>query len=273
MLRATNALVATPGICTVLASAIILTSQSSGQIALSQVATAVACAAIGPAVSGITLGIFKQGGFVHQNGLNQAYNHAGNAFGAALSGLPGWKFGLPAVFALAMLFAIASTVSVMMIPGVLSTTRQREAVPPRPRRTHLTCRSATAPTRHRTAEWNSSTPQLQTAAVTSRVPGVISPGQRRDAPAIRNGSCRRAARQFRRRGRIVVAQITMVAMSVWPCAWRSAAATGWSCWSHSSPCQCEAWSPPISSQAGASSPFKSWTASAPACKVSPSPAS
>jgi hypothetical protein len=86
-------------------------------VTFSQVATALAGVAIGPAVNAITLGIFKQSGFVRQNGVNQAYNHAGNAVGAGLSGLLGWKFGLPAVFALAVLFAIASILSVMLIPA------------------------------------------------------------------------------------------------------------------------------------------------------------
>jgi len=109
-------LVAVPGLCTVFASAVILLSQSFWPITLSQVATAIAGAAIGPAVAGITLGMFGQKGFNRQNGVNQAYNHAGNAVGAGLSGLLGWKFGLPAVFWLAVLFAIASIVSVLRIP-------------------------------------------------------------------------------------------------------------------------------------------------------------
>lgn len=109
-------LVAIPGLCTVCASAVILLSQSFWPVALSQVATAIAGAAIGPAVAGITLGMFRQEGFSRQNGLNQAYNHAGNAVGAGLSGLLGWKFGLPAVFWLAVAFAIASIVSVLSIP-------------------------------------------------------------------------------------------------------------------------------------------------------------
>lgn len=110
-------LVVIPGICTVLASAVILASQSFWAVTASQVATAVAGAAIGPAVTGITLGMFKQQGFNHQNGINQAYNHAGNAVGAGLSGLLGWRFGLPAVFWLAVAFAVASIVSVVLIPG------------------------------------------------------------------------------------------------------------------------------------------------------------
>jgi MFS family permease len=105
-----------PGICTVLASMIILLSQSLWVVAASQVATAIAGAAIGPAVNGITLGMVRQAGFVRQNGHNQAFNHAGNMVGAGLSGFLGWKFGMPAVFGLAALFGVLSIVSVLMIP-------------------------------------------------------------------------------------------------------------------------------------------------------------
>lgn len=112
-----RALVVIPGLCTVLASAVILIAQSFWPVALSQVATAIAGAAIAPAVMGITLGMFKQQGFTHQVGINQAYNHAGNALGAGLSGWVGWKFGLSAVFWLAVAFAVASIVSVALIPG------------------------------------------------------------------------------------------------------------------------------------------------------------
>ena len=105
-----------PGICTVLASMIILLSQSFWVVAASQVATAIAGAAIGPAVNGITLGMVRQAGFVRQNGHNQAFNHAGNTVGAALSGFLGWKFGMSAVFWLAALFGVLSIFSVLMIP-------------------------------------------------------------------------------------------------------------------------------------------------------------
>jgi MFS family permease len=106
-----------PGICTVIASGIVLLSQSFWLVTLSQVATAIAGAAIGPAVSGITLGIVRQAGFNRQIGRNQALNHAGNAAGAGLSGFLGWQFGFTAVFLLAALFGILSIVSVWMIPS------------------------------------------------------------------------------------------------------------------------------------------------------------
>jgi MFS family permease len=106
-----------PGICTVIASGIVLLSQSFWLVTLSQVATAIAGAAIGPAVAGITLGIVRQAGFNRQIGHNQALNHAGNMVGASLSGLLGWQFGFTAVLFLAALFGILSIVSVMMIPS------------------------------------------------------------------------------------------------------------------------------------------------------------
>ena len=98
-------------------SSIVLLSQGFWLVAMSQVATAIAGAAIGPAVAGITLGIVRQAGFNRQNGHNQALNHAGNMTGAALSGLLGWQFGFAAVFWLAAAFGILSIASVLMIPS------------------------------------------------------------------------------------------------------------------------------------------------------------
>jgi MFS family permease len=112
-----RAVVIISGICTVLASAIILLSQRFWLVTLSEIATGIAGAAIGPAVTGITLGIVHQAGFNRQNGRNQAFNHAGNLVGAALSGYLGWKFGLAAVFWLAALFGIMSIASTLMIPA------------------------------------------------------------------------------------------------------------------------------------------------------------
>ncbi|MDH7639370.1 MFS transporter [Sphingomonas oryzagri] len=104
------------GICTVVASFLILFSQSGLVVTISQVATAIAGAAIGPAVAGMTLGVVRQKGFNAQNGRNQAWNHAGNMIGAGLSGWLGWKFGMPAIFYLAAAFGILAIVSVLMIP-------------------------------------------------------------------------------------------------------------------------------------------------------------
>jgi MFS family permease len=106
-----------PGICVVLASGIILLTQEFWMIAASQVATAIAGAAIVPAVTGITLGLMRQRGFNRQNGRNQAFNHAGNMVGAGLSGLLGWLYGFSAVFWLAAAFGVVSIVCVLNIPS------------------------------------------------------------------------------------------------------------------------------------------------------------
>src|SRR5258707_4155229 len=111
-----HAFVIIPVIFTVIASVVILVSQSFWLVAASQVATAIAGAAIVPAVTGITLGIVDQAGFNRQNGRNQAFNHAGNMVGAALSGFLGWKFGFGAVFILAAVFGALSIISVLIIP-------------------------------------------------------------------------------------------------------------------------------------------------------------
>lgn len=86
-------------------------------VSISQVATAIAGSAIGPAIIGITLGIVKQKGFNRQNGLNQAFNHAGNVVGSALSGYLGFKFGMTAIFILAAVFGVLSIISVLLIPA------------------------------------------------------------------------------------------------------------------------------------------------------------
>ncbi|MBN9047256.1 MAG: MFS transporter [Rhizobiales bacterium] len=114
--RSKKLFVIIPGICTVLASGIVLLSQEFWLVATSQIATAIAGAAIGPAVAGITLGIVRQAGFNRQNGRNQAFNHAGNMVGAALSGWLGWLYGFTAVFWLAAAFGVLSIASVLMIP-------------------------------------------------------------------------------------------------------------------------------------------------------------
>lgn len=114
--RRKRALVAIPALFTVLASLVVLASQSFWLVAVSQVATAIAGAAMMPAITGITLGIVRQRGFAQQNARNQAFNHAGNTAGAVLAGLAGWWFGLPAVFWLSIAFGVATLGSVLAIP-------------------------------------------------------------------------------------------------------------------------------------------------------------
>jgi len=111
-----RAWVIVPGAAVVAGSSIILLWQNFWAVTASQVATAIAGAAIVPAVTGITLGIVGQKGFNRQNGRNQAFNHAGNMVGAAASGFLGWHFGYVSVFLLAATFGIITIACVLMIP-------------------------------------------------------------------------------------------------------------------------------------------------------------
>lgn len=112
-----RALVVVSSVLTVLSTVLLLFSPSWAVVATSQVATAVAGAAIGPALAGITLGMVRKAGFDHQFGRNQAFNHAGNVVGAALSGILGWKFGFVAVFVLAAVFAVFAVACTLLIPA------------------------------------------------------------------------------------------------------------------------------------------------------------
>lgn len=115
--RAKRAAVVLSSLCTVLASCIVWFTHSFATVAISQVATAIAGALIGPAIAGITLGMARARGFDRQFGRNQVANHAGNVIGAALSGFIGWKFGFGGVFVVAGVFAALSIGAVLLIPA------------------------------------------------------------------------------------------------------------------------------------------------------------
>ena len=112
-----RACVVVASVFTVVASGLALVSGRFWVVASSQAASAIAGAVIGPALIGITLGVVRQAGFTAQNGRNQAYNHAGNLAGAALSGLLGWRFGFAAVFWLAAAFAVITVIAILVIPA------------------------------------------------------------------------------------------------------------------------------------------------------------
>ncbi|HEY1425801.1 MAG TPA: MFS transporter [Caulobacteraceae bacterium] len=108
--------IAMAGLLSLSASGIVLVSQQFWVIGASQVIACIAGAALGPGMVGLTLGVARQEGFNAQNGRNQAFNHAGNMAGAALSGLAGWAFGFTAVFWLAAVFSALSIGCAFAIP-------------------------------------------------------------------------------------------------------------------------------------------------------------
>lgn len=114
--RRKRLLVVAACVCVCAGSGLILLSHSFAMIAASQALTALGAAALLPALAGLTLGIVRQRGFNRQNSLNQAFNHAGNVAGAALSGLVGWIWGFPAIVVLSVAFALLAVAATLAIP-------------------------------------------------------------------------------------------------------------------------------------------------------------
>src|SRR5580658_125858 len=108
--------IAVAGLLSLASSGLVLTWQQPAAIGASQMIACIAGAALGPGMVGLTLGVARQAGFNAQNGRNQAFNHAGNLAGAALSGLLGWRYGFTAVFWLAAVFSALSIACVYAIP-------------------------------------------------------------------------------------------------------------------------------------------------------------
>ncbi len=121
--------IACAGLLSLAASGIVLVSQQAWVIGVSQIIACIAGAALGPGMVGLTLGVARQAGFNAQNGRNQAFNHAGNLAGAALSGLLGWRFGFAAVFWLAAVFSALSIASVYAIPKAIVDDAEARGLP------------------------------------------------------------------------------------------------------------------------------------------------
>ncbi|HUB63321.1 MAG TPA: MFS transporter [Methylocella sp.] len=84
-------------------------------VAGSQASADAAAAFFGPAIAAITLGLLGPRGFTRRIGRNESFNHAGNAFAAALAGVCAWIWGPIAVFPLIAVMALLSIVSVLTI--------------------------------------------------------------------------------------------------------------------------------------------------------------
>jgi len=106
--RSKRFLLALGAVFVIMGTLALFISSSFAVTAASQIGTGIAGAIIGPAIAGMTLGIVGQDGLAHQLGINEAWNHAGNMISAALAGLLGYYWGLPAVFILMGLVAVGS---------------------------------------------------------------------------------------------------------------------------------------------------------------------
>jgi len=75
----------------------------------------VAAAFLGPTVAAMTLGLVGRRNFTHQIGHNEAFNHMGNVFVAALTGLLSYIFFQGVIFYIVLSMAFASMMSALMI--------------------------------------------------------------------------------------------------------------------------------------------------------------
>jgi hypothetical protein len=85
-------------------------------VAISQATAHAAGVVFGPALAAVTLGIVGHRAFTRRIGRNETFNHAGNAFAAAASGVLAYLWGPTVVFYLLAAMSVASIVSVSAIP-------------------------------------------------------------------------------------------------------------------------------------------------------------
>src|SRR3984893_18763116 len=85
-------------------------------VAVSQATAHAAGVVFGPALAAVTLGIVGHRAFTRRIGRNETFNHAGNAFAAAASGVFAYLWGPTVVFYLLAAMSVASIVSVSAIP-------------------------------------------------------------------------------------------------------------------------------------------------------------
>jgi hypothetical protein len=86
-------------------------------IALSQVAVSAISSIFGPVIAAISLGVVGHAHFAARTGRNEAFNHAGNAFAAAVAGVAAYWWGPAVVFVLIAAMATASLISVLALPA------------------------------------------------------------------------------------------------------------------------------------------------------------
>ncbi|WP_082862338.1 MFS transporter [Caballeronia hypogeia] len=109
--------VAAASALSIVAAIVIWFFQGFWPVTLSQIATAIAGATMGPALAGLTLGMVGRHNFDRQYGRNQVANHAGNIAAAALSGWLGAWLGIPYVFALSAAFGVGCVIAALWIPA------------------------------------------------------------------------------------------------------------------------------------------------------------
>ena len=99
------------------ATLIVVTNNPPWIVYSAQVAIGVACAFLGPGIAAVTLGLVGPKYFTAQTSANQAWNHAGNVFGAAVGALLAVVWAPEGLFLLISAMAVGMLVCIAMING------------------------------------------------------------------------------------------------------------------------------------------------------------
>jgi MFS family permease len=108
-------------VCGIAAGALLIVATNSlWLIGTGQLLIGVADTSVAPLVAALTLGLVGQAAYSRQVSRNEAFNHAGNAANAALSGLLGYTLGLSYVVIAILIMAVASCgVLLRLAPGAI----------------------------------------------------------------------------------------------------------------------------------------------------------
>lgn len=107
-LRAKRGLIVAGTTLMMAATTLLLLTPSFLITATSQIIAALVGASLAPAVFSLTLGLAGPQQLARQLGINEAYNHGGNACSALLAGIFGYYWGIGAVFTLMGVMACAA---------------------------------------------------------------------------------------------------------------------------------------------------------------------
>jgi MFS family permease len=116
--RAKRALVVLAAVAVTAGSLVLPFLSSFWSVAVSQAGVSAIGSIFGPAIAAISLGIVGHAQFARRTGRNEGFNHAGNAFAAAVAGAAAYLWGPAVVFFLISSMAMASLVSVLALPAV-----------------------------------------------------------------------------------------------------------------------------------------------------------
>ncbi|MEM9105319.1 MAG: MFS transporter [Pseudomonadota bacterium] len=102
-------------VCIAISTLCIVFFQSEYVVYGAQIFIGLASAFLGPGIAAVTLGLVGRENFTRQTSANQAWNHAGNMFAAALAALIALKISALGVFWLVAMMAFFMVICVMMI--------------------------------------------------------------------------------------------------------------------------------------------------------------